>query len=369
MRLLVSYKFGPQRTFLAATTRRNNLMSPVLIHVHVPKCAGTSFRHYLDLSFPGRHVGLYVDQTSFVYSPELIRRTVLQDPGVAAISSHFIRLFPPLLGDRVPLYVTFLRDPVTHFVAYLTYIKKVFNNVVEEELRRCIPQDTPDMNLRDMAEWVLTRDTAVPFKENYQVNFFAEYAWASVSGYQRAPSQYGMSRWDPDQFARYRQVRLDLARFVLSNFFFVGLVEDIQAGVIRLREKCDSVGVKLAEQPIGCENSAREFRDDLSWLHQRDRVGKLLFESLQEDFELYSWVKKAYDSTVKGAVMPAVKWDRRFVTAAGQANGKGPVYLVVQGMRRLVRDVSSMPQLSGVPPQVQEITALELAEIPPGAPL
>lgn len=290
-------------------------MEPVLVHIHVPKCAGTSFRRYL-ASFGSHHVSLYVNQASFLYTSELIARTVLTNDGVKAISSHFIRVFPPLICNRVALYVTFLREPVRRFLSYLTYFKKKFNQLVDLEVVRGLPQEFAEMNLRDIAEWILNRDTVVPWGDNYQVNFFSEQVWSGVSGYHRPVSEYQMSRWDPLQLSRYRAVRLDGARCVLDNFFFVGLVEDIQHGVRRLRERCRAIGWDLADGSLGCENSSCEFRGDSSWLHPGDRVGKLLFDSLQDDFELYRWVTARYERTTRGGTLPAIAWDNHFVTTA-----------------------------------------------------
>ena len=348
-------------------------MEPVLIHVHVPKCAGTSLRRYLDASFGSSHVSLYVDRTSFLYTSELIARTVLSDDRVHAISSHFIRVFPPLIGNRAALYITFLREPVSHFLSYLTYLKKVFPQLVDPELVRCLPADFADMNLRDVAEWVLTRDTVIPFNENYQVNFFAEKVWSQSSGYERAASEYAMSRWDREQFSRYRSVRLDLARCVLANFFFVGLVENLEHGVRQVREKTEPFGWRLSDRPLGRENSSDAVPRDSNWLHPGDRVGKLLFDSLQEDFELYRWVKEAYEKNIRGGVLPAVTWDRRFVTPAdwiGEKNGKdAPVYYIAHGMKRLVRNPACVPRKQDASADVQPITEWELAAIPPGEPL
>ena len=349
-------------------------MEPLLVHVHVPKCAGTSFRRYLDASFGSGHVSLYVNRASFLYTSEVIARTVLIDDRVNAISSHFIRVFPPTIGNRVALYVTFLREPVRHFLSYLTYFKKKFSQLVDPEVVRGLPQEFMEMSLREITEWILTRDTVVPWGDNYQTNFFAEEVWSGVSGYHRAPSEYLMSRWDPQQFSRYRAVRLDLARCVLENFFFTGLVEDIQRGVRALRDKCTAMGWTLSDQPLGRENSSQELLDELRWLHPGDRVGKLLLDSLQEDFELYRWAVAAYEkSTRRGGTCPSIAWDRHFVTPAVSGGTKdsinAPVYHIANGMKRLVRNSAELPQIPGTSPEVLPVEEWELATIPPGEPL
>ncbi len=341
-------------------------MEPVLIHVHVPKCAGTSFRRHLDDSFGDRHVSLYVDQTAFVYTPELLAGTVLNKGPVSAISSHFIREFPPLIRNRPALYITFLREPVRHFLSYLTYFKKHFHNLTEPELLRSLPQEFAQMSLRDISEWILTRDAVIPFHENYQVNFFAERAWSQMSGYARPGSEYAVSRWEPAQFERYRCVRLDLARLILGNFFFVGLVEDTDRGVQHLRGECAKINIQLSDRPLGHENISGDLAGELTWIHPGDRVGSLLLESLREDFALFRWATARYQKAVRGALPPALAWDRKFVKPAMKS---GPVYLVAQGMKHLVRDPTKLSECSGTPPEVEPVNEWDLDAVPPGAPL
>src|ERR1022692_2209962 len=54
--------------------------TPVLAHIHVPKCAGTSFRALLERHFGPRQLGLYVNDTYFAYGDEALRSYLLQDP-------------------------------------------------------------------------------------------------------------------------------------------------------------------------------------------------------------------------------------------------------------------------------------------------
>ena len=299
----------------------------------------------------------------------MLAQTVLRDPDVAAISSHFIRTFPPMIGSRIALYITFLREPERHFLSYLTYIKKVFRNLADPELLRCLPREVPEMDLRAMAHWILTRDAAIPFKENYQVNFFAEHVWSQASGWALPRSEYGVRRWDADLFSRYKLVRLDLARVVLGNFFFVGLVERIDASVEHLREKCAALGLALARTRVGRENLSSELLRDLSWVHPGDSVGKLPFESLQEDFELYRWAKQRCERAMTGSVPLAIRWDRNLVTPVPCGDGATRVYLVIHGMKRLVVDPRRIPELPAISSEVHPISEWELAEIPPGAPI
>jgi hypothetical protein len=150
--------------------------APVLAHIHVPKCAGTSFRGLLERYFGPRHLSLYVNDTYFVYGDEALRSYLLQDPEIRGFSSHHVRVFPHWLAGREMLYVTFLRDPIQQFVSYMTHIKKHYSGITSESLLEAVPPDAPQLTLREFARWLLTQDRDIPFRENHNVNFFARHS-------------------------------------------------------------------------------------------------------------------------------------------------------------------------------------------------
>lgn len=337
-------------------------LDAMFVHVHVPKCGGTSFRNLLRHWFRDGHRNLHVDRTSFTYEPDVLARTIASDSRILSISSHFIRLFPAVIGRRVALYTTFLRDPVRQFLSYLTYIKKVFPHIVDPELLRYLPQDVPDMQLQDMAEWILTREAAIPFKENYTVNFFAEFAWCANSGYERPQSPYGTDAWDPVQFERYRAVRLELTQSILSNFFFVGLVEDLDGGVRHFVSRCADMGLHLPAATPGHDNVSSELLDDLKWLHPGSRVGALLFAALRDDFELYRWASARYQRAVSGSTPASVRYDGYLVSLDP---GKSDVYRIQYGSKRLVAAAGEAAADAGVQ-NIRSISERDLNSIPVG---
>ncbi len=150
---------------------------PLLAHIHVPKCAGTSFRVLLERYFGPRHVRLYMDDTYFVYGEEALRNCLLRDPLPRAFSSHHVRTFPSRLGGREMLYVTFLRDPVEQFVSYMTHVRKHYSGITSRTLLESLPPNAPQLTLREFAHWLLTQDRDIPFRENHNgVNFFARHS-------------------------------------------------------------------------------------------------------------------------------------------------------------------------------------------------
>ena len=193
---------------------RQRAARPVLAHIHVPKCAGTSFRRALDEVFHRGHLHLYFETgterslpTSFVYSTEQISRLIESD-NVAAFSSHFVRRFQATSAGRDLYYVTFLRQPVEQFLSYLSFTRCVFGHISDPDLLSHLPPRMPELSLRECARWLLRHDTKkfINFRENYVTNFFARY---------EVQERYGFCYTDP----AYRIVRLHLARNVLRRFF------------------------------------------------------------------------------------------------------------------------------------------------------
>ncbi len=257
---------------------------PILGHIHVPKCAGTSVRVVLDEIWGDDHIFLYVDgPTTFVYSRAELE-DALHGPTVKAFSSHFVRTFPKQILGRSIFYVTFLRDPLEQWISYLTYTRKVYRHIADQVLLKHLPPDMPNLSLRECAEWLLAQSstTFLNFRENYTTNFFARYTVADAYGYDYA---------DP----RYRAIRLPAARQTLGEFFFVGIAESLEDSLRLLRRKLAGSSLAMPEIPVPALNLSHEARDDLSWLTPSDPLGRRCLESLREDLALYRWARARFE--------------------------------------------------------------------------
>lgn len=238
---------------------------PVLAHIHVPKCSGTSFRVLQEKYFGPRHLGLYVDDAYFVYTEEVLRGYLLQNSALQGFSSHHVRVFPHWLAGREMLYVTFLRDPIQQFVSYMTHIKKHYSGITSKSLLEAVPQDVPQLPLREFARWLLTQDRDIPFRENHNVNFFSCHSDPGA----------------PD--------RLEAAKAALSEFFFVGITERMEESMTKLRALALAAGLDFPPGPLPVENTSADYRDDLRWIQPGDEVGSLLLRSVEKDRLLYDW--------------------------------------------------------------------------------
>lgn len=253
----------------ADTAPAQNL--PVLAHIHVPKCAGTSFRNLLERHFGPKHLRLYVNDTYFVYGAETLRSYLLRDPEIRGFSSHHVRTFPHWLAGRELLYVTFLRDPIEQFVSYMTHIRKHYSKLTSESLLAAVPPEAAQVTLREFARWLLTQDRDIPFRENHNVNFFARHS----------------SITNPD--------RLEAAKAALEKFFFVGITERMVESMLKLEAMARTAGLEFPPGPLAVENTSADCRDDLSWITPDDEVGSLLLHSVEKDKQLYDWAAARLD--------------------------------------------------------------------------
>ena len=85
---------------------------PLFVHVHIPKCAGTSFNALLRESFGSAHADVYSPQPDSAYETAYLDELVTTRPNLISIASHSIRRYPRTLGGRRALYACFLRDPL-----------------------------------------------------------------------------------------------------------------------------------------------------------------------------------------------------------------------------------------------------------------
>jgi hypothetical protein len=239
--------------------------TPLLAHIHVPKCAGTSFRALLERYFGPRHLRLYVNDTYFVYGDEALRSYLLQDPEIQGYSSHHVRVFPRWLAGREMLYITFLRDPIQQFVSYMTHIKKHYSTITSPSLLEAVPPDAPQLTLREFAKWLLTQERDIPFRENHNVNFFARHSHPAAVD------------------------RLAAAKAVLDEFFFVGITERMEESIDKLRALARAACLEFPPGPMPLENTSADYRDDLRWIDPDDEVGSLLLGSVEQDRQLYEW--------------------------------------------------------------------------------
>jgi hypothetical protein len=259
-------------------------LAPLLGHIHLPKTGGTSVMEVLSAYYGSAHKNLYFNNppTTFVYQNDQVAEFV-QDVGVKAFSSHFVRRFPPVLAGRPVYYITSLRDPVQQFISYITDTRKRYATFTDPVLVSHLPPRMPELTIRDCARWILDRPSTVflNFRDNYATNF---YACSSVL------DSYGLEYADP----RYRSVRSRTARDILSRFLMVGITECLDESWTLLRWRAAKVGIDLPNVRMPVRNVSANLRESLDWIHAGDEVGARLLDSIREDLSLYRWARRRF---------------------------------------------------------------------------
>lgn len=271
----------------------------LLVHVHVPKCGGTSVWMWLAAAHPSGHGNLYPRQhPGYVFDEARLRALGTGDPKLRSMSTHNIRTFAPVVCGRNMRYFTFLRDPVQHFISYFRYIKQIYAET-DAEMRAGFPENFPSISSRDYAAWLLEAERDVPFRSGYQTDFFASYVWRRLNGRGPDANAPAFPRWEPEDWADYRRERLAVAKLTLRSFAAVGVLERLHAGLTVVRERSRAWGFSLPPpDEVPFENATEEPADDVSWLVESDPVGRAYVAALADDRELHAFAGTLLDAAL-----------------------------------------------------------------------
>lgn len=266
--------------------------NPLFVHVHIHKCAGTAFNDLIRRSFAPHHLDAYIRDPFPAHLPEHLEALERKWPAMKSIASHSIRLYPPRINNRTPLYVCFLREPVDWFVSYLTYVQANYDQLGPEHQTQ-LPPDASRLPLRDLAARMVERFTERPTVYCTFVRYLAETSFRHAL----SPLMELQSITEPltgPAAALFDAKGPEMARRVLERFFFVGIVEQMQESVARLARKLAGVGLPLKTDSIGQHNVTRQRRDDLHWLQPSEPVGRAVRQWLRDDIALYQWAKDRF---------------------------------------------------------------------------
>jgi hypothetical protein len=253
---------------------------PIIVHVHIPKTAGTSFTELLRRQFEERHFSYLHPDPTYVITPEQFDDLLIKKPSLESFSSHCVRTFPPRIAGRNALYITFLREPAAAFLSLLSYTRKEYNNL-SDAAKQGWPDNTPELSLRELAYRYLA--PCGPYGQScLQTRFLCHPSYTKL-----------LITPDYNQFGinSYHAARSNLRRF-----FFVGIVEQMQRSLQWLKEKLSMLGVDFDISDIPQANRIDSSGEDLSWLNEGDPVGKLVIRSNANDYRLYREWKSALET-------------------------------------------------------------------------
>ena len=254
----------------------------LLVHIHIPKTAGTSLRMWLYRAFPNGFGSMY---PAYDFDEESLAAAGLGDLRLRAVSTHNIRRFPPQSCRRRMHYLTLLREPLDHFRSIVLYLKQVKRDVGDWlPFKKMLPEEMEKMSSREITEYLLTKH--FDNFESPQTTFLAAYAWRDRVA-------------DPSDHQAFCAERLEIAKGILRSFLAVGTVERIRESLDLMRARCASLGYGLLPtQEIGWDNVTK-FRDDFGWAHEGDDVGRRLLAATADDRALYAFAEELLDEGLR----------------------------------------------------------------------
>jgi len=242
----------------------------LILHCHIPKTAGTSISGGLRNAFENFHFHHYHPDPFYILTPQILEDLLRIDPALRSISSHHLRSFPLSIAGRPTFLFTFLRKPEDVFISQLKHAQRQFSEF-PEPVRRLWPKETPRMPLRELAWQYLELATA---HQDFcpQTRFF---------GNPDAMARLGLSDGN-----RYGFESCEIARSILSDFHFVGIVDQMKKSLDVLTHLLMDRGIKvyfdLRLKLNCCPDPARP-----AWLNVEDEVGRRVLETSKSDRLLY----------------------------------------------------------------------------------
>jgi hypothetical protein len=247
-------------------------VTPLILHCHIPKTAGTTVSIGLRNSFEFFHIHHYYPDPFFILTRETLEKLIDVFPGLRSISSHHLRSFPLSIGDRPTFLLTFLRKPEDAFISELRYIQRNFWSL-SEPIRRLWPAETPQLTLRDLARGYLDQEAATD-DLCPQTRFICN---------PDAGAAFGLSDGNPKGLNNY-----EMAHQILSGFHFVGVVEEMKKSLEILSDRLHQCGVRAYfDHGLKANTSAESFRP--AWLTPEDEVGGRVLAASENDSRLYHY--------------------------------------------------------------------------------
>lgn len=249
--------------------------SPLILHCHIPKTAGTTISAGLRKSFDLFHFHHWHPDPFYILTPAVLGNLLGMIPTLKSITSHHLRSFPLSINGRPTFLITFLRKPEDTFISQLKHLQRRFSSL-PEEVRVFLPLDTPQLTLRELAWQYLERVTA---SQDFcpQTRFLCN---------TDAAGQFGLSDVND-----YGVDSHEMARLILKGFHFVGIVEEMKKSLEVLADRLLQYGVRVyfdlnLKLNVGAESSRPE------WLTPDDEVGRRVLEASRTDHLLHDEFKK-----------------------------------------------------------------------------
>ena len=232
---------------------KNRKSEPLYIFLHMPKCAGTTFRTHIEANLTREEtLALYVNIDKRFRDRDYLQEYIGSLPqsrknSLKLIYGHEVHYGIHEWLGREGLYFTFLREPVARTISWYNYRRQ------QGWGDQRITQDFIEKgNTPTLEEWL----SASPWVWNEMTGYFADY------GYLESKENY-----EPHELAE-----------ILDKFFYVGLTETFDTDALYLYWLLNIRKVFFKAQNI----STKYFDPE-----ERERVERLILETNNYDRKIY----------------------------------------------------------------------------------
>ena len=250
--------------------------TPLILHCHIPKTAGTTVSAGFRRSFDIFHFHHFHPDPFYILTKENLEELLEIDPSLKSISSHHLRSFPLSVCDRPTFLVTFLRRPENTFISQLRYLQRKFSSFPEQV--RCLwPADTPSLTLRELARQYLDIAAAASQDFSSQTRFFCT---------PDAAASVGLSDGHRYGFESY-----EMAQQILTGFHFVGIVEELKKSLEVLTDRLQQWGTRVYFK-LDLKLNTGDSDAKPAWLTPGDEVGQRVLAASKNDRRLHEYFRE-----------------------------------------------------------------------------
>ena len=250
-------------------------VTPLILHCHIPKTAGTTISAGFRNTFEFFHLHHYHPDPFYILGRETLESLVEIFPDLRSISSHHLRSFPLSVGARPTFLVTFLRRPEEAFISQLKYVQRNFWSL-PEPMRRLWPEETPHLTLRELAEKYLDEEASIQ-DLSPQTRFLCN---------PEAGDSFGLSDGNRKGLNSY-----EMAHHILAGFHFVGIVEEMKKSLEVLADRLLERGTRVYFHHHLKLNTSRETSTP-EWLTPEDEVGQRVLAASENDRLLHEYFRE-----------------------------------------------------------------------------
>jgi hypothetical protein len=258
---------------------QGRMESPLILHCHIPKTAGTTVSAGLRSSFGIFHFHHFHPDPFYILTCEALEELLEIDPNLRSISSHQLRSFPLSVGGRPTFLMTFLRKPEDVFISQLKHVQSQFSSF-PDEVRCHWPKDTPHLPLRELARRYL--DIAASASQDFcsQTRFFCNPDAGAAVGLSDG-HRYGLDSYE-------------MAHQILTGFHFVGIVEEMKRSLEVLTDQLLQWRTKVYFK-LDLKLNTSGSGGKPAWLTPEDEVGRRVLAASRNDRRLHEHFRQKLD--------------------------------------------------------------------------